>query len=194
MKTIKRNLLVVVFMFGTLFNYANDKKDFNNTIDTKKVKVVFKNVKKGNTLTIKGEDGDILHSENVIKKGNLTKVFDLSSLKDGNYSVELNKDFRIIVKPFTVNANVIIFKTDLEKVIFKPVIRSAKDIIFISKNTFDNKPVKIIIYYNNNPIYKETVTNEANLNRVYKLDHKEKGDYRAVVLNNGRSYIKEFTL
>ena len=53
MKTIKRRVLVVVFMLGTLFNYANNEKEFNKTIDAKKVKVVFKDVKKGQLLSVK---------------------------------------------------------------------------------------------------------------------------------------------
>ena len=194
MKTIKRKVLVVVFMLGTLFNYANDKKDFNNAIDTKKVKVVFKNVKKGHTLTIKNQYGDVLHTENISKEGNLTKFFNLSSLKNGNYSIELNKDFRIIIRPFLVKDNLLFFQKDLESVIFKPVIRNQENLVLISKNAFDNKPVKIILYYNDYTIYKETVTNETFIKRVYKLDNKEKGNYRVVVLNNGRSYTKEFKL
>ena len=52
MKTIKRKLVVVVFMLGTVFNYANNTKEVSRLIETKNVKVEFKNVKKGHTLTI----------------------------------------------------------------------------------------------------------------------------------------------
>jgi len=194
MKTIKRKVLVVVFMLGTVVNYASNKEDFSQPMDTKKVKVVFKNVKKGHTLTIIDEQGNILHSENATKKGKLTKIFDLSSLKDGKYSIELHKDFRIIVKPFKVKYNLIIFQEKLERVLFKPVIRAKEDLIFISKNNLDNELVKIILYYNDNPIYTETVTHETHLNRVYKLDCNEKGNYKAVVISNKKSYVKEFTL
>ena len=50
MKTNKKLVLVVVFMFGTLFNYANNDKDFNRIVNAKKVRVAFKNVKKGTIL------------------------------------------------------------------------------------------------------------------------------------------------
>mgnify|MGYP005990039315 CR=1 FL=1 len=190
MKTLKRKVLVVVFMLGTLLNYAGEKKE----IDTKKVKLEFKNVKKGHFLTIKDKYGQILHTENISKKGNLTRTFDLSSLKEGNYLVELNKDFRILVKPFTVNSNVVIFHKNLERVIFKPVIRINKNRIYISKNAIDKKPVKIILYFNDNLIYTESITNEADIKRVFKLDKKEKGEYKAVVINNGGSYIEEFKI
>jgi hypothetical protein len=194
MKTIKRKLVVVVFMLGTVFNYANNTKEVSRLIETTNVKVEFKNVKKGHTLTIKDKQGKILHSENATKKGNLTKVFDLSSLKDGMYSIELHKDFRILVKPFKVASHQVIFEKNLEKVIFKPIIRAKEDLIFISKKALDKEAVKIIIYYNDNPIHTEVITNALQVNRIYKLDPKEKGTYRAVVYSNKKSYTKNFTL
>ena len=163
-------------------------------MEAKKVKVEFKNVKKGHILTIKDKQGNILHSENAIKKGNLTKIFDLSSLKDGVYSIELHKDFRILVKPFQVESHQVVFEKNLEKVIFKPIIRAKEDLIFISKKALDKEYVKIIIYYNDNPIHTEVITNEPHVNRIYKLDPNEKGKYRAVVFSNKKSYTKNFTL
>ena len=194
MKTIKRKLVVVVFMLGTVFNYANNTKEDSRLMETTNVKVEFKDVKKGHTLTIKDKQGNILHSENATKKGNLTKVFDLSSLKDGMYSIELHKDFRILVKPFKVASHQVIFEKNLEKVIFKPIIRAKEDLIFISKKAVDKEAVKIIIYYNDNPIHTEVITNALQVNRIYKLDSKEKGSYRAVVYSNKKSYTKNFTL
>ncbi|TVZ56565.1 hypothetical protein OD91_1854 [Lutibacter sp. Hel_I_33_5] len=194
MKTIERKILVVVFMLGTLFNYANDKNDFIYTASSKKVKVVFKNVKKGHTLTIKDESGFTLHTENVIAQGNLTKFFDFSSLKDGNYKIELNKDFEILIKPFKVNSNQVNFYKNLEESILKPVIRNEKNLVMISKISFDKTPLKVILYYKDAIIYNETLTNDKIINRVYKLDEKEKGNYSLVILNNNRSYVKNFKI
>lgn len=194
MKTTKRKVLVVVFMLATLFNYANEKKDSYNTIDIKEVKVVFKNVKKGHTLTIKDEDGDLLHTENVNKNGNLTKVFDFSFLKNGNYKIELNKDFEIIVKPFNKISDKITFKIEAEKVIYKPVIRNDKNLIMLSKISFDKMPLKVTIYYDDNIILSETITSETIINRVYSLDKNKKGNYNVVINNNKKSYSKKFSI
>ena len=94
---IKTRVLVVVFMLGTLVNYANDK-DVNNVIHAKKTKVVFKGAKKGHQLKIKDSNGILLHVENVNIEGNLIKFFDFSKLQDGDYTLELEKDFEIIIK------------------------------------------------------------------------------------------------
>ena len=195
MKTIKRKAVIVVFMFVTLINYSKNTNDFNTTIDTKKVKVEFINVNKGHQLTIKSNDGVLLHSEIVSKKGKLTKFFDLSALKDGNYSIELNKDYEILVKPFKVKTGNVIFNKELEKVIFKPVIRNNKNIVLFSKNNFDKEPIKISLYYNDNPIYSATLqSDDAIIKRAYKLDEKIKGNYSVIIYNNGRNYVYDFKI
>lgn len=191
MKTIKRRVLVVVFMLGTLVNYANNT-ELDYTLDAKKVKIVFKNAKKGHQLKIKDANGTVLHSESVSKKGNLIKTFDFSKLNDGNYTLELNKDYQIIVKSIKIEAGEVIFNEDAKKVIHKPVVRNEENRLMISKITFDEKPLQIALYYNNEVIYSETVTGSSIVNRVYRLDELMTGDYKVVLNNNGRSYSKEF--
>ena len=172
MKTIKTKVLVVVFLLGTFVNFAN-RADVSNVLNTKNIKLVFNEVKKGHLLTIKDKDGTIIRSETVSKPGLLAKVFDLSSLSDGTYTIELNKDFEIIVKTLEVKNRTVIFNENSKIVIFKPVIRNEENILMISKIAFDKKPSKISLYYNDEIIYSETIKSEMILNRAYKLDKDE---------------------
>ena len=157
MKTNKKLVLVVVFMLGTLFNYANNDKDFNRIVNAKKVRVAFKNVKKGNQLTIKDLKGNQLHSQIVFKEGNLNTFFDLSSLKDGKYTVELNKDYEIIVKTLEVKDSKVIFNKNSRKVIFKPVIRNQENVLMTSKISFDKEPIQIAFFMGKRMISKQIV-------------------------------------
>ena len=194
MKTNKKLVLVVVFMLGTLFNYANNDKDFNTKVDAKKVKIVFKNVKKGNLLIIKDKNGVQLHSELISKYGKLIKTFDFSTLNNGKYTVELNKDFEILINTIEVLSNKVIFNKSSEKKIFKPVIRTKENVLMISKISFDEKPTRIVLFYNNKEVYKEIINSNTILNRAYKLSKEIKGDYKVIVYNNNKSYIKNFKI
>jgi hypothetical protein len=194
MKTIKRRVLVVVFMLGTLFNYANNETAFNKTVDAKKVKVVFKDVKKGQLLTIKDKDGFQLHSETVSSQGELIKFFDLSSLSNGVYTIELKKEFVITIKSLLVKDNNVSFIKDSEKIIFKPVIRTEENLVLVSKMNFDKKPVKIALFYNDEVIYSETLKGELMLKRVYRLDKELKGDYKVLVYCDNEIYSNEFKI
>ena len=143
MKSTIKKYLVVVMMLGTLINYANENKNSLNTIDGRRVKVEFKTVKKGHTLSIKDESGIVMYSQEIIKSGNYSQIFDLSKLQKGNYTTELEKDFEITIKSFSVLDGQILFKD--EKTIFKPVIRIKDNLILISKINFEKEPLKVVL-------------------------------------------------
>jgi hypothetical protein len=182
-------------MLGTLFNYANNGNEINSkTVNAKKVRVEFKNVKKGHLLTIKDKNGVQLHSETVTKIGDLNKTFDLSSLIDGTYTIELNKDFKIIVKTINVKNDRVFFNNNDNKVIAKPIISNNENILKISKINSNKEPLKVVVYYNSEIIYTETIENNTVLNRVYKLNKDITGEYTAIVYSNNRSYSKNFKI
>ncbi|AQS94703.1 hypothetical protein BXQ17_11735 [Polaribacter sp. BM10] len=191
--TIKKYLVVVVMMLGTLMNYANVNSNSIDVVKGKKVRLEYRTVKKGHTLSIKNENGTVIYTQVIKNTGSFSQIFDLSKLEKGNYTTELEKDFEIIVKYFTVNEGEISFND--EKTIFKPVIRAEDDTVYVSKITFDNEPVKVELYYENEIIFSETVTNtEDVLSRVYKVSKEIKGDYKVVIKSDNRSYEQDFNL
>ena len=192
MKTFKK-LVLVVFMFGTLFNYANEKKDFNTIVNAKKVKIEFTNVKKGNYVFVKDSFGTTLYSEEIKTNGEYLKFFDFSSLRTGNYTLELEKNTEIIESSFSKEGKAIVFKDNLTKTINKPAIYTKNNSIYISKLNFDNKGLEVEVFYNDEKVYTETLkSNSKSLNRVYKLLNDKKGEYTIVAKNNGRNFIKRF--
>ncbi|WP_341220444.1 DUF3244 domain-containing protein [Polaribacter atrinae] len=194
MKTIIKTILVVTLMFGTLISYANDNTKSNNSVAVKKVKVEFKDVKKGNTLTIKNENGITIYKQVLQTSGNYTKNFDLTNLENGSYTTELEKDFEIIVKKLEVKDGFVTFYKNENEIIFKPVIRTEGNLILISKIEFDNQPLNVTLYYNNNIIFSDKVEGEKVLNRVYKLSETEEGAYKVVISADHRTYTKDFTI
>ncbi len=204
MKTFsKRVLVVVVFMLGTLFNYASDVVS-EDIIGTKKVKVVFENVEKGQLLTVKDYRGHVLHEEYISVKGNLVKVFDFSHLKEGYYKIEVDKKSEILIKPFQLKLNKVTFKEDIKKEVkkpvkkkfFKPVVKiNEENVIMVSRINFDKKPIRVSIYYKGDVILHEKVRSEEAVNsKTYKLNEEQKGDYKVVVQNNGESFVSKFSI
>jgi hypothetical protein len=193
MKTTIKKYLVIVMMLGTFINYANENKNSFNITDGKRVKVEFKTVKKGHTLSIKDESGTIMYSQEIKKSGTYSQIFDLSKLEKGNYTTELEKDFEIIIKYFSVLDGKISFKD--EKTIFKPVIRIKDNLILISKMNFEKEPLKIVLYYNDEIILSENTTDSGDIiNRVYRISEKIRGDYKVIVNTDNRTYKKDFNI
>ncbi|KGL62006.1 hypothetical protein [Polaribacter sp. Hel1_85] len=192
MKTKMKTILLVALMFGTLIGYANNN---DNEVKAKKtVKVEFNNVKKGQTLTIKSENGIQVYNQKMSISGNYSRTFNFSALEDGIYTAELNKAFEIIIKKFAVKNGLVTFLNNTDVKIFKPVIRAEDNLLYISKLTFDKESLDITIFYNDEEILSETVTSEELLNRAYKLSENKEGDYKVVVNSDDRTYVKSFTI
>ena len=147
MKVFKKVIFIVIFMLATLANYAN-KNNFYNAKNNNNITFVFKGTKKGHQLKVKDQNGEVLYSEEIKRKGNITKSFNFNNLKDGSYTLELEKDFEIIVKSIKIERNKVVIEK-AENIIFKPVIRHESDKLMISKITFDknlNLDTKKLIY------------------------------------------------
>lgn len=191
-KTIIRTTVLVALMFGTLTSYATGTTLVEKTRIEAKVELV--NVKKGQHLYIIDSKGEILYHEKIQRNGTFTKNFDFTALKDGEYTIEVNKDFQIDVTPFSVKSGKAIFNKKEEKVIFKPVVRTDNHKVLVSKFDFEAAPIHVTIYYEGDVIFEETVRGGNVLHRVYKLRKEIKGDYRVVMKANDRTYSNEFSL
>ena len=190
---MKRSLLVIL-MLGTLIGYANENNTSTTTLDAKKVKVEFKAVKEGQTLTINDKEGTQIFNQEIKTSGDYSRFFNLTALTNGIYTAELDKDFEILVKTFKVENQKVTFLSSETKKVFKPVIRNKKDLILISKMNFNNEPLKVVIYYKGEIVLSETVNGENLLSRVYKLSETKKGDYKVVVNTDNKIYSKDFTI
>ncbi|MEM5563522.1 hypothetical protein WNY78_00330 [Psychroserpens sp. AS72] len=191
MKTIK-TLVMVAFMLTIVTGYANE-----NVIDVPSKAITtlkFSNVKKGHQYTIIDNEGVILFSETIKRNGTFLKKFNFTALEDGSYTVELSKDFEIIITPFIIQSNNVVFLESKEKTVFKPVVRTKDDQLLISLLSMDTKTLDIELFYNGESILKDTLTGDQVLNKVYKLSEKEKGDYYLHMTSGDRVFNKTFTL
>jgi hypothetical protein len=191
---MKKQIITIALVISSLVSFSNTEIKNNFTNKTKKVKIEFKNVKKGHSLTIKDKNGLELYSETISKNGNLSKILDVTSLDEGDYVVEMDKDYEIVIKKFQVSPNQVILVSDEEKIIFKPVIRNQENMVMVSKIEFEAEPTQIAIYFENEVIFSETVKATTILNRIYRLDLEKKGAYTVVVYNQDRKYSNSFKI
>ena len=174
-KVITKNLLVAL-LFGMLAGSVVGN-NFGNM--NKKTPLIF----------IKNTTGKIIYEKPV----NIQDI-DFSYLKNGYYTLEINKDFQIEIKPFTVISGKAIFHPRAEKTIFKPVIRSNKNKILISKLNFEAYPMKVAIYYEDEIILSDIIEGEKLIKRIYTLHKNKKGDYKIVAKVNDRIYTRKISL
>jgi hypothetical protein len=192
MKAIKK-ITLVALMLGTLIGYANEDKKSTDNKAKRTVKVEFNNVKKGQTLVIRDQQGAAVYNNEIKNSGNYSKIFDFSALENGIYSAELNKDFEIHIKEFYVKNGLVTFLNNNNEKVFKPVIRTKGNLLYVSKLAFNKESVKVVIYYNDEIVFSETLEGKE-LKRAYKLSKNKMGNYKVLVGSNDRTFVKDFTL
>lgn len=193
-KVIKKSLLMVG-LFSALISYAGD---FSKTTTANKENITnltFRNIKEGSVLIIKDQNGLVLYKELIEKSGNYSKGFDLTTLPNGDYYFEMDKQTEIEIIPFQVKSNMVIFNKEQEKVINKPFIIKNGNVLQVTKLSLNQKPVEIKIYYQDSSLaYKETLENTLVLNRKYDFSTSEKGNYRIVLIAEGREFAQAFKI
>ena len=194
MKSLK-NILVVVCMLMTILGYASGGSEISLIDGTKKVKVVFDDVKQGDVLIVKSKLGEVFHKESILHDGKIFRVFDFSTLKDGNYEIDLNKESEILRKPFAIRSHALIFKKEIKTIIHKPVIDAHDDVLEIKDLYTEDQSAEVILLFNDHEILNEELHDKSDhLSKKYKLDKFESGVYKVIVHSEGKSYIKEFKL
>ena len=110
MKTaIRKSLVLVALLVAVTVSYGNEISGNTNNGKGVRTNMTFKNVKKGSVLYIKDMNGLVLYKEAIKVNGHYSKGFDLTSLPDGDYYFEMNKEVVMNVIPFKVMSSVVTF-------------------------------------------------------------------------------------
>ena len=185
MKTLLKRILVLAVMFGTLTSYANDDLKVNST---------FKSEKKGDRISVSDASGDIIYRGKINYSGEIETLYDFSKLKNGKYTVEINKAFEIIIHTIDVKNNTVTVVNADQKTIHKPFVRNENAIVLISKLAFNTERMTVALYFGDELIHAETLKGGKILNRVYKLDQTLPGKYTAIIKSDDRVFIENFRI
>jgi len=193
-KEFKLSILMVI-MFTVMLSNVNANNFILLNKEFKKTTLTLNNVKKGQRLLIKDNQGLVLYKEFIQVEGTYFKGFDLTALPNGSYFFELDKDVEIKIIPFTVNSNEVTFNKEKETSIFKPFVRVKDNKLLISQLSLELKPLSIKVYQENNSssdylLYSETIENTKKIERIYSLPVKTRESYRIVFKTEGREFVE----
>ncbi|TBM99384.1 hypothetical protein EYD45_15610 [Hyunsoonleella flava] len=200
MKNVMNNskkVFLMVALFATVMGYASDNSFYISKGDANKTVITLNDVKEGNLFTIKDKNGLILYKEAIQQNGLYKKGFDLTSLPDGSYFFELDKDMEIKTIPFKVKVSEVVFDKDNAETIFKPSTVVKQDLLFVSKLALEGEELEISIYQENGfyaapyqLIHNETISNTKHIERVYKFVDFRKGEYKIIYKTEGKTFVE----
>lgn len=196
MKNLTRKSLVVVGLMLSLSIFANDTAPTIKENEKKVIKIHFDNVAQGSTLVIKDENGLVLYNEAIDQNGDYSKGFDLTTLPNGKYVFELNSELRLVVKPFMVASSEVVFDDKSEESIYKPIVRTKDNMVYVSRTAMEQTSLSYKIYYADNYdlVHKGEFEDKEAVKKVYDFSTAKKGNYVFVFESNGREFIKSIKM
>lgn len=191
MKNLVKKSLVLVAFVASAYTYGSDAS-FSSKPNEKTTTVTLKSVEKGNKLIIKDVHGTTLYKETIQHTGNYAKGFDLTTLPNGDYFFEVDKGLQISVIPFSVDFEKVSFNKESENVIHKPFVRTKNNAVYVTKLSLQKSPLTIKVYYEDKFSYElihtEDIEDAVTLEKVFRLDENEKGNYKIVIEDEGRTF------
>ncbi|WP_445954964.1 hypothetical protein [Yeosuana sp.] len=195
-KTTIKKFILSVAMLAAIYSNANDGFSSITNNELSKTTLTLNDVKTGNQLVIKDLNGIVLYKELIKNSGLYSKGFDLTTLPDGNYVFELEKDLEYKSIPFSVNSGKVVFNNNESTSVFKPLVTSKDNYVYLTKLALNKEPMDIKIYYleSDELIYSEKVKDTQTISKAYKLSLNAKGKYKIVLISDGREYYEYITL
>lgn len=192
MKNLGRNIILVALMFGTMSVKAGNASN-NSEIDPSVTVLKYLDVKKGYNVSVKDNHGIVLYKEKIQEEGKYIKGFDFTTLPNGIYSFELDREFEIQVKPFIISEGAVELLKEENHKIFKPVIRKTNGFVFVSHLAL-NEEVKIEILNNGSLIYSDAIENQLELRKIFDFSESPINDYIVIVSTKDRRFKKKIRL
>lgn len=192
MKNLKKTSLLALGLMMSLTTLANNPEVMVKESEKSITKLHFDKVRQGSTLIIKDVNGLVLYKEAIEQTGAYSKGFDLTTLPDGDYFFELNSELKIEVIPFNVKFNEVEFNKDQKEFIYKPVVRTKGELVYVWKTDIDQSAVSYKIYYagTNELVHTAKFDSKEKISKTYDFSGAKKGNYVFVFESEGRSYTK----
>ncbi|WP_343855481.1 hypothetical protein [Fulvivirga kasyanovii] len=180
MKTLKTSMAAVLLL-TTLFVSAYGTTPYIKvtSYDQKKFFLIIKNTDSSKVnVELKDVDNFRLYKETNIQNGEYLKGFDMQSLPDGEYTLEIENNQRIEMFALSIINGKLSINRDNRLVIHKPSINQSGNKVDIALQKTHEEPLKLAILDNTNDIiFEDTLADNGNLTKRYDMSRLGPGSY-----------------
>ena len=191
MKTNLKNKGLLVILGMLVMGYTTAIEPIVKIAGNKKIVLKLAKVSENSELSIKDLSGFTFYSE-ILEKSDeaCTKKFDLSTLPDGNYVVEINVPLKVISFPFIIVSDRIPvdFVEGIET--YKPVFVEKEGKVYVSKYNPEFASLNLTILDKDfNVVYNETFKGQSDLLGVYDFSN-AKGEFTIAMQEDNKTYTQ----
>lgn len=197
MKSLIKKSLVIAMLFTAMVTAAsNEDSGVKFTlVDSKLIDLKLQNSDGDILISVKDIDGHVLYSENY-EGLNFSKKYDLATLPNGDYFFEIEGSTKIKLMPFKVSSKKVSFNNEIETVYYKPTVRQAKNLVYVSKVTFNEEASLAISLYDEklNELYSEDLSGTLSLGKILDISKLAKGNYKLVLKSGNKVFTEEIKI
>lgn len=190
MKKVVRSIAVVALMFVAATGLAKEPKLSLTPNQEKSLNFEMDVTSKQTFVSIVDADGLIIYSENVKELNKYTKKFNLKNLPEGSYFLSVEDSLKETVFAFSVDDTKIVIAKRKENA--KPIFRRMEGKVFLNLLNLEKEVVKIkVLDSEGRTVFKETITDEMLIEKVFNFEDAFKDNYTVVVQNNKDTYFED---
>lgn len=196
MKTLLKTFVIAVVLMSSITAYSGSTPYIKlKSYDAKKFSLLVRSFTSTTKITLKDKDGYELYSEQVNVNEGYGKNFDLRSLPNGKYFLELELHEEIIVNSLLILDGELKINPENQTVITKPYIRQVGNSVDVAMLADNAKLQLSILNTTREVIYEDTfIRSENNAGKRYNMSHLRPGYYTVLVNIDGRNYKQRINI
>ena len=147
------------------------------------------------TLSIVGNNNEILFQENIQAKTATSKLYDLNALPDGKYTVKIESDTKLANYKVGIYNGKATVSEPVFSDLFHPLIKKDGDFIILKVENEEGNPIEVQVMneYNDN-VYTEVFKNKSVLQRKFNISKTDSETLTFVINVKGKQFSKTIEL
>ncbi|NTE00003.1 hypothetical protein G6M26_42940 [Agrobacterium tumefaciens] len=147
------------------------------------------------TLSIVGNNNEILFQENIQAKTATSKLYDLNALPDGKYTVKIESDTKLANYKVGIYNGKATVSEPVFSDLFHPLIKKDGDFIILKVENEEGNPIEVQVMneYNDN-VYTEVFKNKSVLQRKFNISKTDSESLTFVINVKGKQFSKTIEL
>ena len=188
MKKVIRTAAAIALLFVSTTIMAKEPK-LSSEVNSKNVIFQWDNQMGDASVRIVDDKGNIIYSDNLNKIDTYIKNFNLETLEEGNYLLEVENSMREINYFIEVTKNDAVIVDSEENL--KPFYKRQNGLVFLNFMNYDMEEVKITIYDAcGRKLFRETIKDSLIVEKAFNFNDAFEGVYTIIIRSDSQTFYK----
>lgn len=192
---LKIGLLAGILLTSSVAFADEDNLSLKADAKTEKSLVFFISEAQDINITIYGANDELLYDQKIRASKPSTKIYNLEEFPDGNYTVKLENETKLIEYKVTIENGKTVVSAPATIELFKPVLVKDKETITLNMENTPNGEVEVkILNEYNEELYAKVFAAKSKLVKKFNIDKTDAKELTFVVKSKNQEFVKTIQL